>query len=186
MGAAIAAAAWRRGARVTLVHGPLAIRPPVGAELVRVESTEDMRSAIADHLPESDVLVMAAAPADFRPAEIASAKIKKQQPLENVALEATPDILLDTRAARKSGSVAVGFALETNDLVANAREKLARKGLDLVVLNGATEPGAGFETETTRVTLVARNGDLTELPLMGKDQVAEAILDRIEGLTGGR
>lgn len=182
MGVALASAAWRRGAQVTLVHGPLAVRPPVGAELVRVESTEDMRRAMEELLPEADVLVMAAAPADFRPAEAATSKIKKNQAVESVALAPTPDILLETRAARKTGSIVVGFALETDNVIANAREKLSRKGLDLVVLNNAREPGAGFEADTNRVTLVARDGELAELPLMAKGDVADAILDRVEDL----
>jgi phosphopantothenoylcysteine decarboxylase/phosphopantothenate--cysteine ligase len=186
MGVALAAAAWRRGAQVTLVHGPLGVRPSVGAELVPVESTEEMRQAVALRLPQTDVLVMAAAPADFRPASVAEHKIKKRDRSDKVALAATPDILVETRAARKPGSIAVGFALETTDLIANAQEKLAQKGLDLVVLNDAREPGAGFETETNRVTLVGRSGQLTELPLMSKDEVADAILDRIEELAGGR
>ncbi len=186
MGVALAAAAWRRGAHVTLVHGPLAVRPPVGAELVAVESTEEMRKSVGDRLPQTDILVMAAAPADFRPAVVAERKIKKRNAIDAVELVATPDVLLETRDARKPGSIAVGFALETDDLIANAQDKLARKGLDLVVLNDAREAGAGFESETNRVTLVGRNGQLTELQLMSKDDVADAILDRIEELRGGR
>ncbi|MEP7347169.1 MAG: bifunctional phosphopantothenoylcysteine decarboxylase/phosphopantothenate--cysteine ligase CoaBC, partial [Gemmatimonadaceae bacterium] len=186
MGVALAAASWRRGAQVTLVHGPLAVRGPVGAELVRVESTEEMRQAIADRLPDADVLVMAAAPADFRPSTVAENKIKKGNAVDSMELAPTPDILLSTRSARKPGSIAVGFALETTDLIANAQDKLARKGLDLVVLNDAREAGAGFDTKTNRVTLVGQNGQLTELPLMSKDDVADAILDRIEELASGR
>ena len=186
MGVALAAAAWRRGAQVTLVHGPLAVRPPVGAELVRVESTEQMRQAVARLLPQTDVLVMAAAPADFRPATVAQNKIKKATAGDAVTLAATTDILLDTRDARKPGSIAVGFALETTDLIANAQEKLARKGLDLVVLNDGQAAGSGFDTDTNQVTLVGPSGQLTALPLMTKDDVADAILDRVEELARGR
>lgn len=186
MGVALAAAAWRRGAEVTLVHGPLSVRPPVGATLIKVETTEDMRQAIARHLPETDVLVMAAAPADFRPAEVQEEKIKKRGVNDAVSLAPTPDILLETRALRKPGSITVGFALETQDLLQNAQDKLQRKGLDLVVLNDAREAGAGFEIETNRVTLVNRVGDPIDLPLMSKDDVADAILDRIQELAGER
>ncbi|MBV6520901.1 MAG: Coenzyme A biosynthesis bifunctional protein CoaBC [Gemmatimonadaceae bacterium] len=185
MGIAIAAAAWRRGANVTLVHGPLTVRPPTGALLVGVESAQDMLREIAERLPEADVLIMAAAPADFRPAEVAGSKLKKASAPSAVPLAATPDILVETTGARKVGSIIVGFALETDEPIANARGKLARKGLDLVVLNDARESGAGFETETNRVTLLARDGTMSELPLMTKDQVADAILDRVGGLLGG-
>lgn len=187
MGVAVAASAWRRGADVTLIHGPLSVPLPVGVATVRVETTEQMREAVAAALPKADVLIMAAAPADFRPASVAEEKIKKTSGgAEPVVMESTSDILLDTRPARRPGLIAVGFALETNDLLDNAREKLKRKALDLVVLNSAREPGAGFESETNRVTLVAQSGGTTELPLMSKDDVADALLDRVEELIRGR
>jgi phosphopantothenoylcysteine decarboxylase / phosphopantothenate---cysteine ligase len=186
MGAAIAASAWRRGAKVTLVAGPLAIPAPVGVELVKVESTEQMRDAIASRLADSDALVMAAAPADFRPHTVADQKIKKSASPKSVDLAPTPDILRDTRASRRNGMVVVGFALETDDALANARGKLESKDLDLVVLNNARDDGAGFEVETNRVTLIDREGTSETLPLMSKSNVAEAILDRVEAMLRGR
>jgi phosphopantothenoylcysteine decarboxylase/phosphopantothenate--cysteine ligase len=186
MGAALAAAAWRRGAQVDLVAGPIVTEPPVGAEVHPVESTEDMAAAVERLLPRADVLVMAAAPADFRAAEPAAKKIKKTKSPDALALAATPDILATTKTARRAGSVIVGFALETNDALANGRQKLDAKDLDMIVVNDATEPGAAFGVDTNRVTLVMRGGAEEHLPLMPKTEVADAILDRVEALLGGR
>jgi phosphopantothenoylcysteine decarboxylase/phosphopantothenate--cysteine ligase len=185
MGAAVAAAAWRRGCEVTLVHGPLAVPAPVGVRAVPVESTADMCEAVRASLPTSDALVMAAAPADFGVPAPAAGKIKKGSGAPTLALAPTPDILLATRSARRPGAVIVGFALETGDPVPSAREKLQRKALDLVVANDATEPGAGFGGDTNRVTLVS--ADAAEaLPLLTKPQVADAILDRVAALLEAR
>lgn len=180
MGYAVARAAWRRGARVTLVSGPSALEPPVGCEVVPVESAAEMRDAVASTLPQADALVMAAAVADFRPANPAAQKVKKRAgaPPE-LPLESNDDILLVTRPLRRAGAVVVGFALETEAAVENGREKLEQKGLDLLVVNDATEPGAGFEVETNRVVILARDGSASELPLLSKDEVADAILDRM-------
>ena len=185
MGSEIARAAWRRGADVTLVCGPVSSPPPSGPRLVLVESTQEMAEAVRAALPDADALVMAAAPADFRPASTATDKIKKSTRPDAIALEPTPDILLTTRDARKSGAVIVGFALETRDAVEYGRGKLEAKALDLVVVNDATEDGAGFGVDTNRVTLVSREGDEV-LPLMSKRDVAERILDRVEGLLASR
>lgn len=186
MGVAVAQAAWRRGADVTLVAGPLTVPLPVGPRIVHVETTEEMAAAVRAALAEADVLVMAAAPADFRPSRAATEKLKKSDHPESIALEPTPDILKATRDARRPGMVAVGFALETSDAVAYGRGKLQAKGLDLVVVNDATEAGAGFGVETNRVTLVHRDGPDEALPLMPKTEVADAILDRVERLIGMR
>jgi phosphopantothenoylcysteine decarboxylase/phosphopantothenate--cysteine ligase len=130
---------------------------------------------------------MAAAPADYRPGEVASGKLKKTGAPRMLELHETPDILAATKAARRPGAVMVGFALETEDLLANAARKLETKGLDLIVLNDATEPGAGFGVDTNRVTFLTRGGDEPErLPLMPKSDVADAILDRAEALLNGR
>jgi phosphopantothenoylcysteine decarboxylase/phosphopantothenate--cysteine ligase len=180
MGAAIAAAAWRRGADVAFVHGPLSVALPIGAAATSVETTEEMADAVAKKLPKADVLVMAAAPADFRPKDVATSKIKKTGKAPSVALEETPDILKSTAAKRKKGMIAVGFALETDDLKENAKKKLAAKGLDLIVANSAREPGAGFGYDTNRVTLFSAKGDTEELPLLPKSDVADLLLDRIE------
>jgi phosphopantothenoylcysteine decarboxylase/phosphopantothenate--cysteine ligase len=186
MGVALAAAAWRRGAAVDLVAGPLGVATPVGVRVEPVSTTASMASAVERLLPAADVLVMAAAPADFRPAKPATSKIKKTTAPPDIPLEPTPDILLATRGARRPDSVIVGFALETNDAVAGGRQKLASKGLDMIVVNDATEPGAGFGVDTNRVTLLTRDGTDERLPLMSKSDVADAILDRVEKLIGGR
>jgi phosphopantothenoylcysteine decarboxylase/phosphopantothenate--cysteine ligase len=182
MGVALAESAWRRGAEVVVVHGPLAVHVPEGACAKPVETTQDMAEAVASEIGDVDVLVMAAAPADFRPAKVASAKIKKTGKAPTVELEETPDILKSTASKRKRGMIAVGFALETDDLRENAQKKLAAKQLQLIVANSAREAGAGFGYDTNRVTILSAAGGSEELPLMPKRDVADAILDRIEAL----
>jgi len=187
MGTEIAAAAWRRGAEVTLIAGPLAVAVPVGVKFVPVASAAEMRDAVASHLPQADVMVMSAAPADYQPAERASSKLKKTGGSRTLELQETPDILRSTMSVRKPGAVIVGFALETDDLLANARKKLDSKSLDMIVLNSATEPGAGFGVETNRVTILRRGSAAPEeLPLQHKREVADAILDRVEAMLSGR
>jgi phosphopantothenoylcysteine decarboxylase/phosphopantothenate--cysteine ligase len=186
MGVAIAAAAWRRGADVALVAGPLEVEPPEGVRTIRVESTEEMARAVGTELPRADALVMAAAPADFRPATVADHKIKKGAAPDAVALAPTVDILAETRGLRRKGAVIVGFALETNDILQNARAKLEAKGLDLIVVNDAKEAGAGFGVDTNRVTLIAKGGRTEALELMAKTDLADVLLDRNEALLGAR
>jgi phosphopantothenoylcysteine decarboxylase / phosphopantothenate---cysteine ligase len=183
MGYAVAAAAWRRGARVLLVTGPSALQPPAGVEVRRVETAEEMRAAVAEALPAADALVMAAAVADFRPARAAGEKLKKDAGrVPEIPFEPAPDVLRATREARPPGCVVVGFALETTDAVESGRRKLEGKGLDLLVVNDATEPGAGFEVETNRVVLLQPGRGDEALPLLSKDEVADRILDRVEAL----
>jgi phosphopantothenoylcysteine decarboxylase/phosphopantothenate--cysteine ligase len=186
MGVALAQAAWRRGAQVRLICGPLGVPTPVGVEVAPVETTEQMRDAVAAALPEADVLVMAAAPSDFRPDAVSQQKIKKAARPDAISLEETADILRSTSDARRPGSLIVGFALETENVIANARAKLEAKDLDLIVVNDGTEAGAGFEVETNRVTLLARDAIARELPLMSKVDVADAIWDRVEDMLRGR
>jgi phosphopantothenoylcysteine decarboxylase/phosphopantothenate--cysteine ligase len=186
MGVAIAAAAWRRGAEVTLIAGPMSVSAPVGVTTRDVETTEEMAAAVEQELPKSEALIMAAAPADFRAEEPAKSKIKKKSAPKAVALTSTPDILASTRKARRKNAVIVGFALETDDVVRSAREKLDAKALDLIVVNDAREPGAGFEVNTNRVTLIGTDGKEEMLPLLGKDDVADQILDRVEKLLRDR
>ena len=186
MGIALAASAWRRGATVTLVAGPLSVPPPIGVELVAVETTAQMADAVRRELPRADALVMAAAPSDFRPADVAETKMKKAARPDALALAATVDILLSTRDARRPGSIVVGFALETDDVLAHAREKLGAKALDLIVVNDAREAGAGFGGDTNRVTILAPDAEPQTLPLLSKDEVADAIIDRIEAILRGR
>ena len=186
MGVALAAAAWRRGAVVDLVTGPLGVDVPVGASHQTVETTEEMLAAVRGTLVLADVLIMAAAPADFRAAEPATAKVKKDRGPSSLRLETAPDILKETIGDRPAGLVAVGFALETDDVLANATVKIEAKQLDLLVVNDAREAGAGFGGDTNRVTLLERNGTRVDLPLMSKTDVADAILDRVESLLRGR
>jgi phosphopantothenoylcysteine decarboxylase/phosphopantothenate--cysteine ligase len=184
MGYRLAEAAWRRGAEVVLISGPSAERAPEGVTVRRIESTVELERAVAQELPAADVLIMAAAPADYRPREVLAMKRTRQQGGIEVSLEATRDILLETRSLRKPGAVMVGFALETGDAETKGQAKLGRKGLDLIVINDATEPGAGFEVETNRVTILDRDGGRWAFPLAGKADVAEAILDRVEARLG--
>ena len=185
MGYALARAAWLRGAEVTLISGPGTLPPPCGVDVVPVESTGDLRVALGRALPRADLLLMAAAPADYRPANASRAKLERKAGAVSLSLEPTVDVLEATARRRKKGALVVGFALETGDAVRKARAKLRRKRLDLVVANDATEPGAGPEVETNRVTLVSADGE-TALPLGGKDEVAEAILDRVAALLAAR
>jgi phosphopantothenoylcysteine decarboxylase/phosphopantothenate--cysteine ligase len=181
MGFALAQAAWRRGARVTLVSGPASRPLPEGVDVVLVETAEQMHAAVVDLLPGADVSIYAAAVADYRPDEAAGSKLKRGEVGETltIALTANPDIAAETGALRKPGSLAVGFALETDELLANARRKLEAKGFDLLVANDATEEGSGFESDTNRVVILDSRGEAEELPLQTKDEVAEAILDRV-------
>lgn len=182
MGVAIAAAAWRRGADVVLIAGPLSVPPPVGVMLREVETTEEMAAAVAAELPAAAALIMAAAPADFRAATAATSKIKKKSAPSSIELAPTPDILASTRGARAKNAVVVGFALETDEPLRGGREKLVAKALDMVVVNDARETGAGFGVDTNRVTLLGPTGQEEALPLLSKDAVADEILDRVERL----
>jgi phosphopantothenoylcysteine decarboxylase/phosphopantothenate--cysteine ligase len=186
MGVAIAGSAWRRGADVVLIAGPMSVSPPVGVSVVEVETTEDMAAAVERELARADALIMAAAPADFRAAEPAKSKIKKKAAPSTLALEPTPDILASTRRARRDGAVMVGFALETENAVGGGREKLEAKELDFIVVNDARETGAGFGVDTNRVTIVRRGGREEALPLLTKADVADEILDRVEALLRDR
>ncbi len=186
MGVELAAAAWRRGAHVTLVAGPLEVPLPIGVDVVSVETTAEMGTAVRRAMPDADVLIMAAAPADFTVAHAADRKLKKRERPDSLALASTDDILLSTRDVRRPGSLIIGFALETGNAVAEGTRKLQEKGLDFVVINDATEPGAGFATPTNRVTLVDSEGRVEPLSLLPKREVAEVILDRTEARLRGR
>jgi phosphopantothenoylcysteine decarboxylase/phosphopantothenate--cysteine ligase len=187
-GHALCAAAWRRGAHVTLVTGPVSTDPPLGAEVVEVETAVEMMEAVEGHVGDADVVVFAAAVADYRPADPAEEKLKRSAagPELTLTLTANPDVAGDTRQARKPGAVVVGFALETQDLVENARTKLEGKGFDLIVANPADETEAGFESDTNRVTLLSSGGDPEPMPVQTKEALAEVILDRVESLLAAR
>ena len=178
MGYALAEAARARGANVVLVTGPTELTPPPGLATTRVETTEEMQHALESLVPNADALIMSAAPADYRPKSAADKKRPRSAGPLTVELEATPDILSSLK--RRKGMVVVGFALETENGLANARSKLQNKALDFVILNDATEPGAGFEVTTNRVTILGRNGTQVDLPLLPKRDVAERILDVVE------
>lgn len=178
MGYALAEAARARGADVVLVSGPTALAPPAGLPMTRVETTEEMQRALQTLVPDADALIMSAAPADYRPMERAATKRPRAEGPLTVKLEATPDILGSLQ--RRKGMLVVGFALETGNGLAHARTKLQNKALDYVILNDATEPGAGFEVTTNRVTILGRNGTQVDLPVLPKRDVAERILDVVE------
>lgn len=199
MGYAIAAAAALRGADVVLVSGPSALSVPPGVRVVAVETALEMRDAVRAALPGCTVFVGAAAVADFRPVAAAADKIKKEALGEArlvIELERTPDILLEVgeqsvRPEAPEGfaggrRLVIGFAAESRDLLAAARSKLARKRCDLIVANDVTRAGAGFDADTNAVSFVWPGGDVEELPLLAKREVAERLLDRVEKLREGR
>ncbi|MEJ2012268.1 MAG: bifunctional phosphopantothenoylcysteine decarboxylase/phosphopantothenate--cysteine ligase CoaBC [Anaerolineales bacterium] len=185
-GFALAQAAVDRGASVTLISGPVHLPTPVGVTSVDVESAADMHAAVKEAADGADVLLMAAAVADYRPVDPSSAKLKRSGGVPKVVLEKTADILADIVEARtRSGhpAVIVGFAAESDDLLVNARAKLESKGVDLLVANDITAPDAGFEVDTNRVTLLDAGG-AQELPLLSKAAVAEAVLERVVTILG--
>jgi phosphopantothenoylcysteine decarboxylase/phosphopantothenate--cysteine ligase len=184
MGYSVAEAAWSRGADVVLISGPVALAAPVGVRVRKVETTRQLETAVREELPGADVLVMAAAPADFRPSDPSDNKRARADGALAIPMEPTEDILRGTLEIRKAGSVTVGFALETGDALTKGRAKLERKALDLIVVNDALEPGAGFEVDTNRVALLGRDGSARILPLQSKREVAEAILDAVERSLG--
>jgi phosphopantothenoylcysteine decarboxylase/phosphopantothenate--cysteine ligase len=185
MGTALAGAAWRRGAQVTLVAGHLEVPEPVGPSVVYAPTTADMQAAVADALRDADALIMAAAPADFTPANPAARKLSKADSARSLELALAPDILATTTEGR-GRAVVVGFALETGDAEVKGAAKLSSKNLDLIVVNDQSEAGAGFGVETNRVTLLGRDGRREELPLMLKSELADVLLDRVAGLIDGR
>ena len=184
MGFALAEAAWRRGGDVTLISGPGRVPRPPGPDVVEVETAGEMLAALETALTDADILLMAAAVGDFEPARAADSKIKKTDGAGKgfeLVLRAGPDLLMETRAFReRKGIFTLGFALETEDLLTRGQEKLERKGMHLVAVNSAVEPGAGFESETNRITLIDRSGRVEELPLAKKTELADALLDRVE------
>jgi phosphopantothenoylcysteine decarboxylase/phosphopantothenate--cysteine ligase len=182
MGYALARAARDRGARVTLVS-TTGGEAPYGADLVSVETASEMCGAVLDALPGSSVLLMAAAVADYRPSEVVGHKIKKDGRDRFLELERTPDVLAQVALQRSPDQVIVGFAAETEDLVENAREKLRRKHLDLIVANEARQ---AMGATANQVTLIGADGSVEELPLLPKDDVASQILDRVVALLAGK
>lgn len=184
-GYALAQAALDAGARVTLVTTPTALTPPVGAEVIRVETAKQMLDAVLKEFPESDALVMAAAVADFRPKDVAEDKIKKEGGVPQVELEATEDILKAAAGLRSEGKrkqVVAGFAAESRSLLENAANKLQSKKLDLIAANDISASDAGFSVETNRITLLFADGRRESLSLMSKSEAAEIIVERVAAL----
>ncbi|MBU1740877.1 MAG: bifunctional phosphopantothenoylcysteine decarboxylase/phosphopantothenate--cysteine ligase CoaBC [Proteobacteria bacterium] len=180
MGVALAREARRRGGTVTLVLGPTEIEPPWGVETVRVVSATDMHRQVTARAPDMDLIVMNAAVADYTPARVREQKIKKATAnLSGIDLTSTLDILAELGARKPPGQILVGFAAETEKLVPEARSKLERKNLDLVVANNVALPGVGFATETNQVILVHPHGEAEKLPLMPKAEVALEVFDRV-------
>jgi phosphopantothenoylcysteine decarboxylase/phosphopantothenate--cysteine ligase len=179
-GHAIAVAAARRGATVTLVtSSPLALPSDTNITRVDVETAADMEQAVGAAADGADVIVMSAAVADFRPKATAGTKLSKEEGIPEVVLEPTPDILAGLARRRTPGQVIVGFAAETHDVVERGRRKLERKGVDLLVVNDVSAPGVGFDYDTNAVVILDADGNATEIPLTSKDAVANAVLDRV-------
>jgi len=178
MGYALARAARDRGAAVTLIAGPTALPDPAGVTLVRVGTAVEMRDAVVSAVKECDALLMAAAVADYRPVDFSPDKLKKGPETWALKMVKTPDILSEV----KGDFVRVGFAAETENLADNAREKLAQKGLHLIVANDVSDPEGGFASDNNRVTLIDSDDHVENLPLLPKEEVAHRVLDRVAGL----
>lgn len=181
MGYAIAAAAVRRGADVTLVSGKVGLTPPAGVRVVPVVSAADMAQAVKAAASEQDIIIKAAAVADYRPRVTADEKLKKKDDDLSVELERTEDILAWLGAHRREGQILCGFSMETEHLLENSRAKLEKKKIDMMVANNLRQEGAGFGTDTNVVTLLTKEGT-EELPLLSKEEVADRLLDRLLAL----
>ena len=179
MGYAIAREAMLRGAEVTLISGPVALKPVPGVKLVKITTAQDMLEAVQAALPQTDILIKAAAVADYRPATVADEKLKKKDGELSIPLERTADILAWVSENRHEGLFVCGFSMETENMLENSRGKLIKKGLDMIVANNLKTQGAGFGVETNVVTLITKD-EVKELPLMGKDAVAGKLLDEIQ------
>ncbi len=185
MGYAIARAAFMRDAKVTLISGPTTLKPLPGVTLIKVTSADEMRNAVIAHHKEMDVIIKAAAVADYRPAVCADQKIKKSDKDISIKLVKNPDILSELgKAKSKRGQILVGFAAETEDILANAKAKLDKKNLDMIVVNDVTAGDAGFDVDTNRVTFIFKDGTVHELPLLTKDEVADELLDMVRMIRG--
>ena len=183
-GYALAQAAVDQGAEVTLISGPTGLYAPFGVELVLVRTAEEMRAAVLEHLPGADALIMAAAVADFKPKEFSAHKIKKGAQGADLSLARTPDILLEVSKHKSKPGVVIGFAAESQDLIANAEKKLKAKGLDLIAANDISAADAGFSVDTNRVTLLFANGRKQELPFGTKAEIAAEVIEQLIELLG--
>ena len=179
MGYAIAEAAREMGLTVTLVSGPVNLLPPEGVEVINIESAADMAKAMKSAAQTADIIVMAAAVADYRPKQYSTSKVKKSDGDMCIELERTEDILLSLGKNKRPGQILVGFAAETDDLLKNAQGKLQRKNLDYIAANIVGVPGRGFAADNNAITLIGRDGSQTEFALQSKKNLAEALLQHI-------
>ena len=179
MGFALAEAAMKRGAEVTVVRGVTTVEAPAGVRVIKALSAEEMSRAVAGESANTSVFIGAAAIADYRPSERAGEKIKKSEETLTLTLERTPDVLSQVAASRSNGMLVIGFAAETENVVENAIDKLRRKNLDAIVANDVTRADAGFDTTTNAVTIITKDGEPVELPVMSKLEAANRILDVI-------
>jgi len=186
MGYALAKVARRRGAEVILVSGPTSLPTPRrDIKVFSLRTAEEMRKAVLTNVKGCSVVIKAAAVSDYRPKEISHKKLKKTEPSYSLELERTRDILEEI-GKKKGDRILVGFAAETEDLMANARKKLAEKNLDFIVVNDVTKPGAGFALDTNQVKILYSSGEVRDLPLMSKDEVSQIILDEVVNLLKGK
>jgi len=181
MGYAVAEAARDRGATVTLITAPTLLPDPAGVEVTQVETAVQMEEAVTKAVAQTDALIMAAAVADYQPKSVAEAKIKKEAPTLTLELLRTPDILTEV----KGNFIKVGFAAESHDIIANAKQKLEKKKLDLMVANDITDSESGFDVDTNKATLIDQDGKVENLPLLSKREVADRVLDRVVDLLKG-
>lgn len=184
-GFALASAVRERGAKVILVTGPTHLPAPPGVTCIRIQTAVEMRQAVLEHFAESDLVIKTAAVADFRPRLVSSEKVKKQDADLSIPLERNPDILAEL-GERKTKQVLVGFAAETQDLLANARQKVQSKHLDFIVVNDVSDPSIGFASDDNRVHILDAAGEIEELPTMRKESLADQILDRVQPLLAQR
>ncbi|MEE9366166.1 MAG: phosphopantothenoylcysteine decarboxylase, partial [Dehalococcoidales bacterium] len=175
MGYAVAEAARDRGAEVTLISAPTSLPDPAGIEVVHIQTASQMKESVAKAVSKADALIMAAAVADYQPKAFAKSKIKKESDSLTLELVRTPDIITEVEGK----FVRVGFAAESEDVVANARQKLQKKNLDLIVANDITSTDSGFGVDTNKVTIIDKKGKAENLPLLTKREVAERILDKV-------
>lgn len=178
MGYALARAAMLRGADVTLVSGPVSLKPPMDVKMISVVSAADMFRAVTEHFEEQDIVIKAAAVADYRPVSVNREKVKKKEEQFSLPMERTRDILQYLGEHKRKGQFLCGFSMETEHMISNSREKLVKKHLDMIVANNLKEAGAGFQADTNVVTLITQEEEIN-LGLMSKDEVAHSILDKI-------
>jgi phosphopantothenoylcysteine decarboxylase/phosphopantothenate--cysteine ligase len=179
MGVSLAKRAAARGANVTFISGPIRVAPPESSQWVQIRTAEQMRQAVLERAGDSDIVVMAAAVADFKPDMINEHKIKKTGEALSLKLVPNPDIIGELGANKRPGQILVGFAAETDNAVENARKKLLAKNVDMLALNDVSKPGAGFDGDTNIIRLLFKDREDEQFEIMTKDQVADIILDRV-------